>query len=330
MNVSAQEYVVLYHRGCNDGAAAAWCARERLGDRAIYREYQYGDVLPDCVEGKHLILVDLSLSMEMIEAITLSDYVQSVMVIDHHKTALPLERNLPEVTTFSEYERLLQYGVSEQAFQYVWMNHSGAVLSWLFFSDLTEHHFPDNDVMLAAMPEVLKYIEDYDLWIHQYPESQLVNRWLIDGGLSIDRIGEAMDQNNRLLPSVLEVGKAYDRYNQAIVKSVVRSYIQELTLATGERIAVLNAPHHLRNDIGDVLKEDYAFVVCYTQRSGWTVYSLRSKTYDVSVIAEQFGGGGHANSAAFSIPNGTDVLSPFKGHPSFIQRLRQAFKSLWS
>ncbi|MNI74659.1 DHHA1 domain protein [compost metagenome] len=65
---------------------------------------------------------------------------------------------------------------------------------------------------------------------------------------------------------------------------------------------MINGPHHLRNALADWVIDEFDAVVVYTERAQRTVYSLRSpKRMDVAAFAERFGGGGHKDSAAFSI-----------------------------
>lgn len=319
MLLSSTDFVVLYHVGCNDGSAAAWCAKMVLGDATIYKAHQYGWKLPREIDGKHLILVDLSLPMEQIQELLDTKRVRSVMVVDHHKTALPLVDNYAEVRTFNDYLLALHKG-DAGCMQFIKMNRSGAVLAWMFFNNRVEEEFKDNEDLSAQMPSILSYIEDYDLWHHKLTGTQAVNRWLIDGGLSIERIGKSMDSEGKLLDTVLHVGEAFHDYNQRIVKSVIRDYIQEIDYF-GEKVALINSPHHLRNDVGDALVDKYLFVACYTERSERTVFSLRAKKgkFDVTTVAERFGGGGHAEAGAFSIPVGMSPRVTIR--PTLFQRV---------
>ena len=323
------EYVVLYHRGCNDGIAAAWATREALGENAIYLPMQYGDPIPAVVDGSHLILVDLSLTKAQLAEIYPSR-VKSVIVIDHHKTALKELTALKSVHTFAEYCRRLSEGGIDDPHLYKSfdMGRSGAVLAWAFFNNIDVSTEPYEEWQ-DRMPEVLVFIEDYDLWRHKYPESKAVNAWLINGGLLMDRVGQMVDQNGQINEDVLTIGEAMLKYDENIARSVIRDYLEEYPYGNG-KIAMVNAPHHLRNLIGDMLAEKYLFVACYTRRKKRTVFSLRSKKFDVSTIAERHGGGGHKDSAAFSIANGPNQnLLSLVTKPTFLSRLRMAWMVLF-
>ncbi|MNE12204.1 hypothetical protein D3C80_1049880 [compost metagenome] len=320
------EYVVLYHRGCNDGIAAAWATREVLKDTAIYLPYQYGERLPDAVAGSHLILVDLSLTVEQLSAIWPSQ-VKSVMIIDHHKTAIEALANVESVTTYADYLERIQRGEGS-----IWksfdMDYAGAVLTWAWFNNIDISKRVTQEWM-EQMPEVLVYIQDYDLWRHRYPESKAVNAWLINGGLLMDRVGEMIADNGEINSDVLTIGEAMLKYDENIAKGVIKAYLEEYPYGKG-KIALVNAPHHLRNLIGDMLAEKYLFVVCYTRRKHKTIFSMRSTQFDVSTIAERHGGGGHAAAAAFSVPNGPNQsLLSLMVKPTFMARLRMALMILF-
>ena len=320
------KYAVLYHRGCNDGIAAAWAARQFFGDRAIYLPHQYGDKIPTEVYGKHVILVDLSMSQEDMLSIYPS-LVPSIMTIDHHKTALKALEHIEPVKTVAEYMRTIRDndGGLYKAFD---MGRSGAVLTWAFFNNIDTELEPFEE-WSARMPEVLMYIEDYDLWRHNHPESKAVNAWLINGGLLMDRVGEMIADNGEINSDVLTIGEAMLKYDENIAKGVIKAYLEEYPYGKG-KIALVNAPHHLRNLIGDMLAEKYLFVVCYTRRKHKTIFSLRSTHFDVSAIAERHGGGGHAAAAAFSVPNGPNHnLLSLMVKPTFMARLRMALMILF-
>lgn len=331
MDSISQRFMTLYHVGCNDGAAAVWAAREIMGEASGYMAHQYGWKIPREVDGKHLILVDLSLPIEQIEELLSSGRVLSVMVIDHHKSAIPIADTFEECRTFSDYLQRIQEH-DNRCLQFIKMNRSGAVLSWMFFNDKLEEDFKDGDDLSAQMPDILRYIEDYDLWHHKLAPTKAINRWLIDGGLTIDRIGESMGPDGKVRDEVIAIGNAYIDYNDSITKSIIKNYVQEFPLLGGT-VALINGPHHLRNEITDRLIDKYLFVSCYTVRSELVVYSLRSRKggFDVSTIAESMGGGGHAEAASFTMRHAKpgEAFLDLVEKPSFWERVGMAINILF-
>lgn len=296
------EFSVLYHRGCNDGIAAAWAARERLGSNTTYRPYQYGDAIPDGLVGKHLILVDLSMPADLIKELLRSG-VLSVMVIDHHKSAIK-HLDAAYATpchTFDQYLSLLDVDTPGhiKVFKSFTMKYCGAVLTWAFFNN-HDWMLPE-ELWRPLMPKVLTYMEDYDLWKRKLPYVDEVNAWLINGNQKMENVAKIILPNGDIHPEVLNVGIALINYDRKIAKSVIREYTREVILDDGKRMALINAPHHLRNMIGDMLAEQYDMVACFTVRREKVIYSLRSGgRYDATVFSEAYGGGGHADAAAFT------------------------------
>jgi oligoribonuclease NrnB/cAMP/cGMP phosphodiesterase (DHH superfamily) len=312
--------VVLYHRGCNDGIVAAWAVFAHYGKSAKYLAYQYGEELPAEVFGAHVIMVDLSLPESMLEK--LRSEVESVLIIDHHKTAAPLQEYMRPVKTYDEYLRHRIQG--EQLFIFFDRERSGAVLTWAFFGNYI-------NPPLEALPLPLKLIQDYDLWQHQYPDTKALNAWLINGGLTIERVAELMSHGDNIPAEYLAVGNALMKYDDKIIRSVLREYLEVFTTDAGMKYVMVNAPHHLRNEIGDRLSDKFDFVVLYTRRKERTVYSLRARKggFDTSTISEMFGGGGHAEASAFSIAHpttGSMNLPRLLGKPpTFLERLSAAW-----
>lgn len=120
--------LVIYHKACNDGFAAALAVWLKYPD-AEFVAMHYGDALPDVV-GKDVIVVDFSFERDVVEDLIL--ITNSFLLLDHHKSAVEELAGLPGC--------------------HLDMNKSGCVLAW-------EHFHPDE-----LTPRLFDYIQDRDLW----------------------------------------------------------------------------------------------------------------------------------------------------------------------
>ncbi len=315
--------IVLFHKACNDGIAAAWAVNEVLPTRELgevqYIPYQYGDELPLEIWGNHVIMVDLSLPPAMFEAICVE--VASILIIDHHKTAEALSNIIRPVRTYSEYRNLRMAG--KNTFLYLDKRFSGAVLAWAFFNDI-EHLTEETPI-----PQALTLIQDYDLWRHKLVETRSFNAWLAAGPRTIERFSSALNEDGSVKHDVIEAGRTLVEYDHRIALGIARQYTRSLHW-NGREVATVNAPAHLRNEVADILLADYDMVVCYTVRKDKIVYSLRSnEDVDVRAIAEEFGGGGHHTAAAFTAISENGELKALQWlhpKPTFWQRLKRLFR----
>lgn len=318
--------VVLYHRACNDGIAAAWAAYSYLGEDAQYIAWQYGDKIPD-LAGKEVYLVDLSFTHEQIQQVR--DVAKFIMIIDHHKSAIDdLVDRYPTRRNISDFRHMRKRSEPQGVFIYLDIEMSGGVLAWRFFNDQNM----GEDTEVHAMPEVLRYIQDYDLWKHKIENAKPLNSWLINGPLTIQRFDSITGFDGKIRADVIEMGRMLMGYDDKIIRSVIGPYPQMVNVA-GHWVPFVNAPHHLRNEIGDQLGKKYPFVVLYTERAEKTIYSLRSSDpeVDVSVLAKLNGGGGHKSAAAFAMDHGW--LETYKharvfGTPTWKSRIKAAWNVL--
>jgi hypothetical protein len=321
-----RDTVVLYHRGCNDGIASAWVAYGHLGESADYIAWQYGDAMPN-LKGKKVFLVDLSFTKEEIDSVI--DDVQFIMIIDHHKSAIEkLEHRYRQCKGISELPVMVMQAEETPILLCTNVERSGAVLTWRFFNDIGTLYFTGDAEL--QVPEVLLWIEDYDLWKHQIPEGKALNAWLINGPLTLERFNQVATATGDARNNIITQGNMLIAYDEKIIKSVMREYIQLIDIG-GKKIPFVNAPHHLRNEIGDILGKKYPYVVLYTERNGKTIYSLRSSNVPVDKIASANGGGGHAFSAAFSMKH--TWLETYKhaliyGTPTWRYRLKAIWRIL--
>lgn len=258
--------LVIYHANCPDGFGAAWAAWKLLGDRAQYLPASYGDPIPN-VAGKNVAILDFSYSRYDIKKMI--EKANSLIVLDHHKTA---QQNLA--------------GIPEAQLD---MSRSGAILSWQFF-----HGSEDP-------PIFLRYIEDRDLWRFELEDSKAVSAALTS---LIDFTFESFDAMNN--PSQFEelVSDGYTilHYNNIVMKKICQSARKNLWRSY--EVCVVNSSI-LQSEIGSQLAPTCDFVVIwyYDHKNMKHKVSLRTQKneVDVSKIAARFGGGGHKKAAGFTL-----------------------------
>ncbi len=251
-------------------SASAWAAWKRLGDEARYLPVQHGVPPPPIPAGSDVYILDFAYPRAEIEA--MRKRASSLRVIDHHRTA-------------EEELRGLDYAIFDN-------QKSGAVLSWEFFH-------PGQPV-----PEILQYVMDRDLWLHQLPRSREVFAGLSSYPMDF-AVWSALD------PATLaEEGTILLRYQRELVALVCSSVRME-TLA-GYRVPVVNAPL-LGSEVGEEMLKRYPdapFVALYFDRGdGKRQWSLRSREdFDVAVVARAFQNGGHRQAAGFESDIGPDFM----------------------
>lgn len=332
-DTSSYDNVVLYHKGCNDGIASAAAAADKFGHDAIYIPYQYGEPLPDLTD-KTVYVLDLSLPPETIEE--LYDVVDAMVIVDHHKTAIDSLGYLPKVSSHVQFMNNALSSDFERIYVMLDSNLSGSVLSWMFFNDVVSGEGQDKDLsdLLYLLPPIYLHINDYDLYKFELPNTREISAWLSNGVRSIKRFRTMSNEQGHVIDSVIKAGRMLVDYDTSIIKSIIKNYTQSFVVR-GIKVCVLNAPHHLRNEIADVLLNDESVgcqvVVLYTRRDNKTIVSLRAcNEFDTTIVTTAFGGGGHVNASACKLDTPDvplDIQSMF-GPVSFWVRLKAAWKVL--
>jgi nanoRNase/pAp phosphatase (c-di-AMP/oligoRNAs hydrolase) len=115
----------------------------------------------------------------------------------------------------------------------------------------------------------------------------------------------------------VEIGAALLKKLDQDVSTGVRATKRRMIIG-GFDVPVANLPHFLASEAGNVLCQGEPFAATYYDTGdGRRSFSLRSdnksaSAVDVSLVAVQYGGGGHRNASGFSAPvgwEGEDSLS---------------------
>lgn len=265
--------ICIYHANCCDGMGAAWVVHRALNedDDIEFIPATYQAELPD-VTGAHVIIVDFSYKQDQMRE--LAAQAKSILVLDHHKTAQ------------QELAPLLEDGIIQGKFD---MNHSGAMLAWMWF-------FPQ-----VEPPALIKHIQDRDLWRFDLPGTREIQSALYSFPMDFETWDMLMSIDTSIL---YKQGIAIDRAHKKNVQGLVEFVSYRDTIA-GFDVPVLNCNYMFASDAGHELAKGEAFSATYYDTEENRKYSLRSSEdggIDVSEIAAKFGGGGHRHAAGFKIP----------------------------
>lgn len=296
------KHLVLYHGNCMDGFASACVAAKYVTEiekakpeDVEFRAVQYGSPAPlDEAKGAKVYVLDFAFSLEEMLPLAVNAY--AICWVDHHDDKLRHDvRDL-----------MFELGTDPNQPAHVlgfWHpEYSGATATWLaLFAP-------------QAPPEVLRYVQDRDLWTWALPQSREVSAaldldyrgagvadwWQYFLGETIENL--VMDGTILLRHQALRVA--------ASVKSARQWHGPIGSTMDGLNVQIVNCPQDI-SEVGDALCAAGADVaVMYFQaKAGHWVYSLRSRPnevfrdgFDCREVAAANGGGGHRNAAGFQLP----------------------------
>ncbi|MFZ4625984.1 MAG: DHH family phosphoesterase [Rhodoferax sp.] len=270
--------LVIYHgHNCPDGFAAALAAWLYFAGKAEFLGLDHGDVksvadLP-VLDGRAVYILDFSFSETILRAIDAR--AAKLVMLDHHLSAAA------RLTGFE-----CRHGVV-----YFDMAKSGARLAWEFFH------------AGKPLPDLIRFVEDRDIWVWQYPQSAGFLSALDMEPFDFDRwqqiAGFAADE----LASYIERGRAMDdKFNK--LAGQIAENAQPL-LFNGIQGLMVNAPGVFHSLVGDLLsRQSGTFALLWTVDKNATVKcGLRSQAnFSCIALAESMGGGGHAQACGFKMP----------------------------
>ncbi|MGH0037277.1 MAG: hypothetical protein ACQGVK_19805 [Myxococcota bacterium] len=270
--------VCFYHAGCPDGFGAAWAVWNAWGDAGRFVARGHDDPLDATrLEGDQVVFVDIAPNNEILAR--LMESAVQVIVLDHHLSSLQRYRLDPSL------ERDAERGGHRIHFD---LTHSGAVLAWNAFLGDTE------------VPDLLRYVEDQDLWNWKLPRSEEVNAAIASFPRSFETWTELA---SRPVVELADEGAPIVRANRMEVERIL-STAHPISL-DGERIEAVNTTQN-RSVVGHELAKRSAF-----QRPWGCVYRVVGRRVDASLysigdldvsrVAQRLGGGGHRNAAGFSV-----------------------------
>lgn len=272
-----KDIVVLYHADCPDGFGAAWSAWKKFGNQAEYVPQAYEIPFPREITSKKVYLLDFTHVVSEMEWLKANNH--SVTSIDHHKS----KEEDSKISTNRVFD----------------LTHSGAVLAWKFFH-------PD-----TAVPVLVDYLEDGDLWLFRKPECGAILRYISTQGFDFqvwDRIARDLQDDSKRM-EIVSQGNLILRFEDKIYDELERDAYP--VLFEGREILVANVPHWFASHLGNRLYEKKPpMSITWRETKDNIHISLRSNgSVDVSEIATKYspGSGGHRGSAGIRLPLGTPL-----------------------
>lgn len=271
--------LVIYHGNCADGFSAAWCFWRKFKDGADYHAGVYQQDPPDVI-GRDVYLVDFSYKRAVVEEMLAK--ANSVTLIDHHKTAIEDLRPLFRQDSYT--------GGAPQLNWFVDLDRSGATLTW-------DYLFPGED-----RPLLLGHVEDRDLWRFKLPGTREIQAFVFSHDYTFEMWDRLMSADQVELLKMTAAGAAIERKHHKDIAELVGVCKRRMVIA-GHDVPVASLPYTMGSDAGHLMAKGEKFSACYWDTAEGRVFGLRSSDdgLDVSEIAKQYGGGGHARAAGFKV-----------------------------
>jgi len=305
-----QRIIVIFHKNCPDGYGALSGVVYKYGVKNLFYDesedliYNYDNsfvAIPtnhstDFTRLRELLTkypndtfviysVDI-FAAKIFEVVREFPNVEKVIVIDHHRTA----------------KEILEKGITEEVkdrFEiHINMDYSGATLTW--------------KVLNGFIPEVMKYIEDRDIWKWEIPDSMYVLTAFdtkIFNVLKPNQIVEKLLELVEHFPKedLAREGQSMLEFKESVVSRLVNNSVHIIELPSGHRLYAVNSPV-FQSDIGNRLAQispggvGCVYSISPKEEDVYVNCSLRSVNGKARLIAQANGGGGHDNAAGCRVP----------------------------
>ena len=274
---------IIYHGNCIDGFASAWVV-SKIYPKAKYISATHGSLVSNKIlnlKDKKILFLDFSYSKEVMDKLIANN---QISILDHHITAFD---NLKDALSEDQITGIIR------------SDKSGASLTWDYFHKN------------KPMPDLIRYIEDIDIWKLEFSETKPVCLALNNFKFDFKVWDELMEDCEVLK----EQGKTLISFVNSIQKEILKHshklIIDEFT------VPAVNAPSAFTSELGNQLAQNKPFAAVYFSKPDGYKISLRSteKGENVAKIAQRFGGGGHPMASSFNVP-----FSEFGGKRIYIQQ----------
>jgi len=269
--------LVIYHgQDCPDGFASALAAWLFYEGKAEFLGLDHGTVrsvedLP-ALDGRAVYILDFSFSAEILRDIEAR--ASKLVLLDHHKSAAE------QLTGFTCRCGVVHFDLGK----------SGSRLAWEFFQPS------------KPLPDLLRFIEDRDIWAWQYPESAAFLAALDMEPFDFAHWAAMAAFDAAQVTAFMARGQAMDEKFNKLAADIAAT--AQPICFNGEHGLMVNAPGVFHSVVGDMLSRksgSFALMWCVS-KGGVVKAGLRSqRSFDCIALARSMGGGGHAQACGFKM-----------------------------
>jgi len=273
----SEKPLVIFHKDCADGIAAAWCFWKQYKDSYDYLPGVYNEPPPD-VFNRDVYMVDFSYKHEIMSMIC--QYANNVTLLDHHKSALEDLWDLAALPNFD-----MTHATDTM---------SGAMIAWEFVKAKEGHK--------RKLPELIKHIQDRDMWKFELPHTREIMAAVFSYEKSFEDYDKLMKLSKTGIKDLIKEGIVLERKYRLDLAGLIKQ-CQRVIEFEGYTVPIANLNGLYASDAGNIMSENNPFSITYYDTARSRVFSLRSKPtgVDVSIIASKFKGGGHKHAAGFKV-----------------------------
>lgn len=270
--------LVIFHKDCADGVAAAWCFWKQYKDSYEYHAGVYNESVPDILD-RDVYLVDFSYKENIMDMIC--QYANNVVLLDHHVSALD---DLWQLS--SKYSNFDMTQSTDK--------NSGCIIAWNYVKNKEQHK--------KGMPVLLQYIQDRDMWKFELPHTREVTTALFSYDMNFEMYDKLMKLSKVGIKKLIAEGQVLNKKFFKDLDNIIKTATRRVELS-GYNVPLLNCNYLYASEAGNVLAVNEPFSVTYYDTEKHRVFSLRSAStgLDVSEIAKQYNGGGHKHAAGFKV-----------------------------
>lgn len=266
--------LVIYHGKCPDGygaALAAWLYFEGQGEYLGVTHGKISDVaeLP-ALAGRAVYILDFSFDESIMQGI--DEQAAKLVMLDHHQSAA---------------DKLGRFQCRCGAVHFD-MSQSGAMLAWKFFHP----HKP--------VPDLIRFIQDRDLWNWAYPESAAFLSALDLEPEEFARWAEIASFSAEQVAAFHQRGIAMNEKFLSLCQDIAQG--ASAVTFNGQQGLMVNCPGAFTSEVGNMLSKTCgSFALLWSvSKDGTVKVGLRAVPgYNAIPLAEAMGGGGHPQACGF-------------------------------